>query len=258
MDSDELELWKKYQKNKTDETRNVLVEKYAPLVKYVAGNLFQNIPKNVEFDDLVSAGIFGLFDAIDKFDVSMNVQFKTYAITRIQGAIRDELRSHDPLPRSVRQRIRAVEEATHTLQDKYERQPTAQEILEFTELSSNQYDKLMSYISQAYVLSLNDVLFTSSDGEQITYFDQVGTSIDDAPEKAFEQKDLVRVLQLSLKELPERELQVVILYYYQELTLKEIGKVLSVTESRVSQLHGRALQKLKAKLFSYRKGVFEK
>lgn len=258
MDDDELELWTKYQIKKTDEIRNVLVEKYAPLVKYVAGNLFQTIPKNIQFDDLVSAGIFGLFDSIDKFDISMNVQFKTYAITRIQGAIRDELRSHDPLPRSVRQRIKAVEEATHTLQDKFDRQPTEAEILDFTELSPIQYDKLMSYISQAYVLSLNDVLFTNSDGEQITYFDQVGTSVENAPEKAFEQKDLIRVLQKALKELPNRELKVIILYYYQELTLKEIGKVLNVTESRVSQLHGRALIKLKTKLFSYRKGVFEK
>lgn len=259
MEKEELALWVSYQKNKENESiRNILVERYAPLVKYVAGNLFQSIPKNIEFDDLVSAGIFGLFDAIEKFDLEMNVQFKTYAITRIQGAIRDELRSHDPLPRSVRQRIRVVEEATHTLQDKYERAPTEEEILDFTELSTNQYDKIMSYVSQSYVLSLNDVLFTNSDGEQITYFDQVGTSIDDAPEKAFEQKDLVRVLQGALKELPDRELQVIILYYYQELTLKEIGKVLDVTESRISQLHGRALQKLKSKLFSYRKGVFEK
>lgn len=258
MDKEEIELWKKFQKDKSTEVRNILVEQYAPLVKYVAGNLFQSIPKNVEFDDLVSAGIFGLFDAIEKFDLDMNVQFKTYAITRIQGAIRDELRSNDPLPRSVRKRIRDVDEATQTLQDRFERAPTVDEILEFTDLTHTQYDKVLSYVSQSYVLSLNDVLFTNSDGEQITYFDQVGTSIDDAPEKAFEQKDLVRVLQGALKELPDRELQVVILYYYQELTLKEIGKVLNVTESRVSQLHGRALQKLKAKLFSYRKGVFEK
>ena len=258
MDDNEIELWKEYETSKSEDIRNILVEKYAGLVKYVAKNLFHKVPKNVEFDDLVSAGIFGLFDAIEKFDLALKVQFKTYAVTRIQGAILDEMRAQDPLKRSVRQKIRRIEEATKILQDKHERQPTEDEILEFTELSAHSYDKIMSYIHQSYILSLNDVLFANNDGEQLSYFDKVGTAVDDAPEKIFEQKDLERVLQGALKELPERELQVIILYYYQELTLKEIGMVLNVTESRVSQLHGKALHKLKAKLFSYKKGVFEK
>ncbi len=258
MDDEEIKLWKKFKQTDDHETRNILVEKYAPLVKYVAGKMFQRMPKHVEFDDLLSAGIFGLFDAINKFDITMNVLFKTYAVTRIQGAIRDDLRSHDPLPRSIRQKIRELDEVTQILQEKLERSPTEEEVIKSMKISQEQYDKIMSYVSQAYLLSLNDVLFTNSDGEQITYFDQVGTANEDAPEFAFAEQDLIRVLRSSIQELPERELKVLVLYYFEELTLKEIGKVLNVTESRVSQLHGRALNKLKTKLFSYRKGVFEK
>lgn len=258
VDEEEIKLWKKFNETGDHEIRNILVEKYAPLVKYVAGKMFQKMPNNVEFDDLISAGIFGLFDAINKFDITMNVLFKTYAISRIQGAIRDDLRSHDPLPRSIRQKIRELDETTQLLQNKLERQPSESEIIEAMNITKEQYDKIMSYVSQAYVLSLNSVLFTNNDGEQITYFDQVGTSNEVTPEFMFAEKDLIRVLKTAIKELPERELKVLVLYYFEELTLKEIGKVLNVTESRVSQLHGRALNKLKNKLFSYRKGVFEK
>ncbi len=258
MEEDEVKLWKEYATTKDIDIRNQLVEKYAPLVKYVAGNLFQSMPKSVEFDDLVSAGIFGLFDAIEKFDVDVKVKFKTYAITRIQGAIRDELRAHDPLPRSVRQKIREIELVTNSLQAQLGRAPRTQEILDEMSISEEQYDKIMTYVSQAYVLSLNNVLFSNSDGEQITYFDQIGTALDDSPQEAFAQKDLVRVLKKAIRELPPRELQVLILYYHDELTLKEIGRVLDITESRISQLHGRALTKLRAKLFSQRKGAFEK
>ncbi len=258
MDDKEIELWKQFKETGDIEIRNILVEQYAPLVKYVAGKMFQKMPKNVEFDDLLSAGTFGLFDAIEKFDVTMNVLFKTYAIARIQGAIRDDLRTHDPLPRTIRQKIRELDEVTQLLQDRLERQPTEDEILEAMGIQKEQYDKIMSYVSQAYILSLNDVLFTNNDGEQITYFDQVGTNIEDAPEFAFAEKDIIRVLKLAIQELPERELKVLVLYYFEELTLKEIGKVLNVTESRVSQLHGRAINKLKTKLYSYKKGVFEK
>lgn len=255
---EELELWKKYYKNRDEETRNIFIERYALLVKYVVGRMFSSPMKNIDFNELLSAGTFGLFDAVEKFDPTMNVQFKTYAITRIQGAIRDELRSLDPVPRSQRTHIREIDRVATMLHERNECEPTIEEILNTTGLTRKQYDKAMSCISQAYTVSLHDVLFTNSDGEQIIYFDQVGTSSEDAPEQAFAQKDLVRVLQKALSELPERELQVLILYHYEELTLKEIGKVLGVTESRVSQLHGRALSKLRTKLFSYRKGVFEK
>ncbi len=257
-DEEEFNLWKKYCRDRDEETRNILIEKYALLVKYVVGRMFSSPLKNIDFHELLSAGTFGLFDAVEKFDPTMNVQFKTYAITRIQGAIRDELRSLDPIPRSQRTHIREIDRVTTMLHERNEVEPTVEEVLAVTGLSKKQYDKAMSCISQAYTVSLHDVLFTNSDGEQITYFDQVGTSSEDAPEQAFAQKDIVRVLQEALSELPERELQVLILYHYEELTLKEIGKVLGVTESRVSQLHGRALAKLRTKLFSYRKGVFEK
>lgn len=257
-DEAELRLWKKFTKDRDDYTRNLLIEKYAPLVKFVAGRMFSYPLKNVEFDEILSAGTFGLIDAVEKFDLTLNVKFKTYAISRIQGSIQDELRSLDPITRPQRQRIRDIERVFAQLYEKLERDPTVEEILAITGLTRKQYDRAMASMSQSYTVSLSDVMFTNSDGEQITYFDQIGTAKEDAPEEAFAHKDLVRVLQQALRELPERELQVLILYYFENLTYKEIGKVLNVTESRISQLYKRATHKMKIKLTSYKKGLFEK
>lgn len=251
----EEELWAAYKRKKDPLIRESFIKQYAPLVKYVAGKVAANMPASVEFDDLVGFGVFGLIDAIDKFDPDKNVKFKTYAVTRIRGAIFDELRSIDWVPRSVRQKTKEIEEAILQTEAKLGRPATDQEVAETLGLSEDEFAKTMLKISSTSVLSLNDVWYTADESESMTIGDSIESPAGLSPDSMIERDEIRRVVMEAIQELPDKEKKVLVLYYYEELTLKEIGKVLEVTESRISQLHTKAILRLRAKLTHYRKGI---
>lgn len=254
-EKEELELWKEYKKTKNPSIRDSLIRQYAPLVKYVAGKVAVGMPQNVEFDDLVGYGVFGLFDAIEKFDPDKHVKFKTYAVTRIRGAIFDELRSIDWVPRSVRQKGREIEEAVRKLESTLGRSATDQEVARELGMSDKDFEKAMMRVSGTSILSLNDVWYTGDDNDKVSIADSIESPQNLNPDTIVEKEEIKRVIVQSIQELPDKEKKVLVLYYYEDLTLKEIGKVLEVTESRVSQLHTKAIMRLKAKLTNIRKGI---
>ena len=252
----EAELWQLFKKNRDPEIRDVFVKQYAPLVKYVAGKVAMVMPHNVEFDDLVGFGVFGLFDAINKFDPEKHVKFKTYAVTRIRGAILDELRSIDWVPRSVRQKTREIEDTIHHLESSLGRSANDREIAKEMRMSLKDFHKTMMKISGTSILSLNDVWYTGDENDKVSIVDSIESPSSLNPDMIIEKEEIKRVIVEAINELPEKEKKVLVLYYYEDLTLKEIGKVLEVTESRISQLHTKAIMRLRAKLTNIKKGIF--
>ena len=252
----EDELWLIYRKTQDPKIRDFLIKQYAPLVKYVAGKVAIGMPHNVEFDDLVGFGVFGLLDAIDKFEPAKHVKFKTYAVTRIRGAIFDELRSIDWVPRSVRQKAREVEDVVRTLEARLGRAATDEEIADAMSMSIEDFQSLILRISSTSILSLNDVWYSSGDDdEQISIVDSIESPTGLNPDTIVEREEIKRVIVEAINELPDKEKKVLILYYYEDLTLKEIGHVLGVTESRISQLHTKAVMRLRAKLTGVKRGI---
>ncbi len=251
----EDQLWRRYRKTKDPELRDRLVRQYAPLVKYVAGKVAVGMPQNVEFDDLVGYGVFGLFDAIEKFDPDKHVKFKTYAVTRIRGAIFDELRSIDWVPRSVRQKAREIEDTVRRLEASLGRAASDEEIANALNMSFKDFEKTMLKISATSILSLNDVWYTGEDNDKVSIADSIESPQSLNPDIIVEKDEIKRVIVQAIGELPEKEKKVLVLYYYEDLTLKEIGQVLEVTESRVSQLHTKAIMRLRAKLTNIKKGI---
>jgi len=251
----EEELWIVYKKSRDPEIRDKFVRQYAPLVKYVAGKVAIGMPHNVEFDDLVGFGVFGLFDAIEKFDPEKHVKFKTYAVTRIRGAIFDELRSIDWVPRSVRQKAREVEDAVRRLETSLGRSATDREIAKEMNMGLPEFQKLMLKISGTSILSLNDVWYTGEDNDKVSIVESIESPQSLNPDTIVEKDEIKRVIIEAIGELPDKEKKVLVLYYYEDLTLKEIGKVLEVTESRISQLHTKAIMRLRAKLTNIKKGI---
>ncbi len=251
----EEELWQIYRENKDPAIRDRLIRQYSPLVKYVAGKVAVGMPQNVEFDDLVGYGVFGLFDAIEKFDPNKHVKFKTYAVTRIRGAIFDELRSIDWVPRSVRQKTREVEQVIRELESSLGRAATDQEIAKAMGISLKEFEKTLIKISGTSILSLNDVWYTGDESDNVSIADSIESSPSMNPDVIVEKDEIRRVIVQSIQELPEKEKKVLVLYYYEDLTLKEIGAILKVTESRISQLHTRAIMRLRAKLTNIKKGI---
>ena len=252
----EQDLWKLYRKSRDSRIRDYFVKQYAPLVKYVAGKIAIGMPHNVEFDDLVGFGVFGLFDAIEKFDPGKHVKFKTYAVTRIRGAIFDELRTIDWVPRSIRQKAREVEETVRALEARLGRSASDEEIARAMDISVGDFQALILKISSTSILSLNDVWYTGEDDDQISIVESVESPTSLNPDSIVEREEIKRVIVEAISELPEKEKKVLILYYYEDLTLKEIGHVLGVTESRISQLHTKAIMRLRAKLTSVKRGIF--
>ena len=244
-----------YRETRNPAIRDRLVEQYAPLVKYVAGKVAVGMPHNLEFDDLVCYGVFGLFDAIEKFDPEKHVKFKTYAVTRIRGAIFDELRSIDWVPRSVRQKSREIEEAVHRLESSLGRSATDAEIAKDMGMTPKEFEKTMLKISGTSILSLNDVWYTGEDNDKVSIADSIESPVSLNPDTIVEKGEIKRVIIEAINELPVKEKKVLVLYYYEDLTLKEIGRVLEVTESRVSQLHTKAIMRLRAKLTNIKKGI---
>lgn len=256
QDKSEAELWTLFKENRDPKIRDMFVKQYAPLVKYVAGKVAMGMPHNVEFDDLVGFGVFGLFDAIKKFDPEKHVKFKTYAVTRIRGAIFDELRSIDWVPRSVRQKTREIEDTIHRLESSLGRAASDQELANEMRMTTKEFQKTMMKISGTSILSLNDVWYTGDDNDKVSIVDSIESPSSLNPDIIVEKDEIKRVIIQAITELPEKEKKVLVLYYYEDLTLKEIGKILEVTESRISQLHTKAIMRLRSKLTNIKKGIF--
>ncbi len=241
-------LWKEYQESKSCEIKEYFIQKYAPLVKYVAGKVAVGMPHNVEFDDLVSYGTFGLLDAIEKFDSNKEVKFKTYAMTRVRGAIFDELRTIDWIPRSIRQKAKQVERAIIELEGKLGRTADDKEVAVELDISIDEFHKLVSRISGTSLISLNDVWHGSDNSEELSFIETVESPINTNPDVMVEREEVKNIIVEAIKKLPDKEKKVIVLYYYEDLTLREIGEVLEVTESRVSQLHTKAVMRLRGTL----------
>jgi RNA polymerase sigma factor for flagellar operon FliA len=227
-----------------------------PLVKYVAGKVSVGMPGSVDFDDLVGYGQFGLLDAINKFDPEKNVKFKTYAVTRIRGAIFDELRTLDWVPRSVRQKSREIEDTIVQLESKLGRPASDSEVASAMGISEDEYHQTILKVSGTSVLSLNDVWYSGDESENVSIGDSIESPLSLNPEVIVEREEVRRIIIESINELPEKEKMVLVLYYHEDMTFKEIGQVLEVSESRVSQLHTKANLRLRAKLTNFRKGIF--
>jgi RNA polymerase sigma factor for flagellar operon FliA len=242
-------LWTEYENsNHSPAVREKIILEYAPLVKLVACRLSMYLGYNVEYEDLVSYGIFGLIDAIDKFDSTKAVKFETYASLRIRGAILDQIRKMDWIPRTIRQRQKQIDAVMREVENSKGRPATDEEIVQGLGITGDEYQEWQSKMKVTNVVSLNEFLEQGSDIPNTA-----GTTSSQfvMPEEAVEQSELKTMLADSLELLTEKERKVIELYYYEDLTLKEISYILEVTESRVSQLHTRALQKMKTKLGKY-------
>ena len=242
-------LLEEYSATKSPEVREKIILEYAPLVKLVAGRLSMYLGYNVEYEDLVSYGIFGLIDAIDKFDCMKEVKFETYASLRIRGAILDQIRKMDWIPRTIRQKQKQIDSVIKEIEQSTGRTATEEEIAGGLGISMEEYLEWQSQMKITGVVSLNEYLDQGSDVSQD--FSRHTTSGFVGPEEQIEKEELKQVLGEAMESLTEKEQKVIALYYYEELTLKEISNILEVSESRISQLHTRALQKMKVKMGSY-------
>ena len=240
-------LWSEFKETGAQTLRNQLIIYYSPFVKYVAGRVLAGLPRHFDEEDLVSYGIIGLIDAIERFEPDRNLRFETYAIPRIKGAIIDELRSIDWVPRSVRTKARAVEQAFTHLEATLRRTPNEAEVAAELEMSVGDFHKAMRKISSVGMMALDEVLRGGERSERST----LGETLPDGghgPVDTFEAKEAKEALVKAVDGMPEREKTVLMMYYYDGLTLTEIGDVLGVTESRVCQIHTKALRQLRSKL----------
>ena len=246
-------LWQDFKDSADPRLRERLILHYSPLVKYVAGRVGVGLPPNIEQADLVSYGIFGLIDAIEKFDISRAIKFETYAISRIKGAIIDELRAIDWIPRSVRYKAREVEKAYAALEARLHRTPTEPEVAEELGIGLDELHTIFSQVSFVNVVALDELLSVGGEkGDKLSLVDTLEDTKAEDPVLAFESEETKFLLAKAINTLPEREKIVVTLYYYEGLTLAEIGQVLGVTESRICQMHTKAVLQLRGKLADQR------
>jgi RNA polymerase sigma factor FliA len=243
------ELWAEYKRSGDRKTRDQLIVRYSPLVKFVAGRVSAGLPQSIEQADLVSYGMFGLIDAIEKFDTDRNIKFETYAITRIKGAIIDELRSIDWVPRSVRAKARAVEQAYASLEASLGRAPTDAEVASALQISESELQQIFGQISYIGIVALDEVISGAGGerGDSVTLGDSLADR-GEGPMAAFEVEEMKQILAGAINRLGDREKIVLSLYYYENLTLAQIGQVLGVTESRVCQIHTKAVMQLRGRL----------
>lgn len=237
-----IDMWKKFKETGNLEIKNILIENYLYLVKIVSGRLYNNYNGNVEFDDLLGFGVFGLIDAIEKFDVSRNNKFETYAQIRIRGAIIDNLRKLDWIPRSLRQKSKLIEDTISKLESKFGNKISNEDISLELNISIKEVEKTLSETSTFNLASLDEILLN----KDINNKNQINN-----PESVFEKKELIKVLSECINSLSKNEKLVISLYYYEELTYKEISKILDVSESRISQIHSKATLTLKNKLLNF-------
>ena len=240
-------LWEDYKKNKSEKLREQIIVEYVPLVKLVAGRLNMYLGYTVEYDDLVGYGVFGLIDAIDKFDFDKNIKFETYASLRIRGSILDQIRKMDWIPRSVRQKQKQIESAISLLEKEKGSNVSDKEIADKIGISVDEYRNWESLTNVSNIASLDEFMEQGTDGSvkefrNTTYIE---------PEESVDNDEVKKMLMNALELLTEKEKKVVLLYYYEDLTLKEVAKVLEVSESRISQLHSKALEKMKKNLGKY-------
>ena len=244
---DKDKLWDSYRKKPTPELREQIIIEYAPLVKVVAGRLSIYLGKNVEYDDLCSYGIFGLIDAIDKYELAKDVKFETYASFRIRGSILDQIRKMDWIPRTVRQKQKQIDEAIKNIEMRTGKTASDEEIAEELGLSGDELLDWQSQLKVTNVVSLNEYVEQGAepvmDAHRNSHFIQ--------PEDMVSQQEMKQMLAETLEKLTEKEKQVVLMYYYEDMTLKEISKVLDVSESRVSQLHTKAIVKMRKHMGDY-------
>jgi len=241
-------LWADFTRTKDSKVRDQLIIRYSPLVKFVAGRVSAGLPHSIEQADLVSYGMFGLIDAINKFDPERNNKFETYAITRIKGAIIDELRSIDWVPRSVRQKARNVEQAFANLEARLGRAPSDTEVASELQISEDELLHIFGQISYIGLVALDEVISSGSGsgGEQSTLMDTIAER-SEGPAAAYEVEETKQILAGAINRLGDREKLVLTLYYYENLTLAQIGQVLNVTESRVCQIHTKAVMQLRSR-----------
>ncbi len=241
-------LWALFKDTGDSDAREQLILNFSPLVKYVAGRLSASLPATVDTADLISYGIFGLIDAIEKYDLDRGIKFETYAIARIKGAIIDELRAMDWVPRSVRARAREVERAYITLENRNKRVPEDAEVAEEMGIKTRDLHDIFTKLSYTSVVSFEELWVGADKEDRGNVMGTIEDEKADDPVAIFESVEIKDILAGAIERLPERERIVIALYYYEGLTLKEIGQVLGVTESRVSQLHTKSVLRLRARL----------
>ena len=247
------ELWKSYKKSGDERAREKLVLAYSPLVKFVAGRMSTGLPAHIEESDLISYGLLGLIGAIERFEPERQIKFETFAVSRIKGSIIDELRSLDWVPRSVRARARHIERAIGELEARLGRAPTDEEISKKLGITEEELEESLGEIARSSIAALDELWTVSGSGgggDQVALIDTIEDESAPDPQGTLSVTEQKEALADAIARLPEREKLVVTLYYYEELTLREIGEVLGVTESRVSQLHTKAILRLKAHIAS--------
>jgi RNA polymerase sigma factor FliA len=244
-DFDIVKTWEQFKKNSTQNLRNILMEHYLPVVKYTADRIYAKLPDEVDLDDLVSAGLFGLMDAIDAFDLSRGVKFETYSAPRIRGAILDELRNMDWVPRLVRSRAHKLNETSKILQAEYGREASDEEIAGRMGVSSDEFVKVKRDATAISLVSLSRKWFETDSQKDVCEIDILEDKRGQNPLHEIQKRDLKDAL---TKGLSRAESLILVLYYYEEMTMKEIGATLDLSESRVSQMHSSILARLKAQL----------
>jgi len=247
-DTEICKAWRDYKRNGDIEVRERLILHYLPLVKLVVGRMVPAMPKHLLTDELLSAGVMGLIDAIEKFDPGSGAKFETYASRRIYGAVQDELRKRDWAPRSLRRKARTIKSAYSSLEQKLGRSATSREVGEYLSMSAGEVDALMARAGQSSVLSLNAMQWRNDDGESLEMLQTIRNEQTESPEEQMLAEERRQVLREGIGSLSQQEKMVVVLYYFEDLMLKEIGAILGVSESRVSQIHTSSIKQLKAKL----------
>jgi RNA polymerase sigma factor FliA len=243
------ELWARYKHQGDQKARDRLILAYAPLVKYVAGRMSNGLPAHIEESDLISYGLLGLIGAIERFDPAREIKFETYAVSRIKGSIIDELRSLDWVPRSVRSKAREIEKVCALLENRLQRAPSDQEIADELSVTLDEFQESVAQIANASIVALDELwAISGSDGDQSALIDTLEDPKSHDPSRMLDLSEMKSRLAAAIDALPKREKIVIALYYYENLTLREIGEVLGVTESRVSQLHTKAILRLKGRL----------
>ena len=232
----------------TTENREEVIKRYSPMIKYVANRIAMRLPPHIEVDDLISVGVLGLMDAISKYDSSRGAKFKTYAEFRVRGAILDELRAMDWVPRSIRQKASNVDKVVQALQAKLSRSPEDEEVAKEMGISLDQFHDTLNETKSIPIFSLEDLGIAKESGEQQSLLDCLAGKADADPQTQIRLVELKGIIAKAIDALPEKERLMVSLYYYEELTMKEIGAVLEITESRVSQIHSKAVYRLRTKL----------
>jgi RNA polymerase sigma factor for flagellar operon FliA len=249
VEADIAQLWRDYRAEPTVELRNRLVENFLPLVKYNAERIWARLPEGVDLDDLISAGVFGLMDAIDAFDLNRGVKFETYCVPRIRGAMLDELRTMDWVPRLVRSKASKLEDARKTLEAQLGRPPRPDELAERLGMTLEDFDKMMNEANAVSLISLNKKWYETDSYKDVREIDILEDKKAEDPTRRLQNRDLMKLVTRGLN---RNERLIIILYYYEEMTMKEIGSTLDLSESRVSQMHSSIINRLQGLLTARR------